>query len=40
MMKHLKTKVAALQELKDAGKIKAIGVSNFTLEQLKKPIKW
>ncbi|GGI04046.1 MAG TPA: aldo/keto reductase [Staphylococcus sp.] len=28
--------VAALQELKDAGKIKAIGVSNFTLEQLKE----
>ena len=28
--------VAALQELKDSGKIKAIGVSNFTLEQLKE----
>lgn len=28
--------VAALQELKAAGKIKAIGVSNFTLEQLKE----
>ncbi|MBM6630571.1 aldo/keto reductase [Mammaliicoccus vitulinus] len=28
--------VAALQELKDTGKIKAIGVSNFTLEQLKE----
>ena len=25
-----------MQELKDAGKIKAIGVSNFTLEQLKE----
>lgn len=28
--------VAALQELKEAGKIKAIGVSNFTLDQLKE----
>ncbi|HHZ6938239.1 TPA: aldo/keto reductase [Staphylococcus aureus] len=28
--------VAALQELKEQGKIKAIGVSNFTLEQLKE----
>ncbi|MCD8871899.1 aldo/keto reductase [Staphylococcus gallinarum] len=28
--------VAALKELKDAGKIKAIGVSNFSLEQLKE----
>ncbi|QDS53885.1 aldo/keto reductase [Staphylococcus aureus] len=28
--------VAALQELKEQGKIKAIGVSNFTLDQLKK----
>ena len=28
--------VAALQELKEAGKIRAIGVSNFTLEQLKE----
>nr|WP_263314107.1 aldo/keto reductase [Mammaliicoccus sp. Marseille-Q6498] len=28
--------VAALQELKEAGKIKAIGVSNFSLDQLKE----
>ncbi|HFQ1413358.1 TPA: aldo/keto reductase [Staphylococcus aureus] len=28
--------VAALQELKEQGKIKAIGVSNFTLDQLKE----
>ncbi|MGV0168517.1 aldo/keto reductase [Furfurilactobacillus sp. WILCCON 0119] len=28
--------VAALQELKEAGKIKAIGVSNFTLAQIKE----
>lgn len=28
--------VAALHELKEAGKIRAIGVSNFTLEQLKE----
>ncbi|MGE7602781.1 aldo/keto reductase [Peribacillus sp. NPDC097675] len=28
--------VGALKELKDAGKIKAIGVSNFTFEQLKE----
>ena len=28
--------VGALKELKDAGKIRAIGVSNFTLEQLKE----
>ena len=28
--------VAALQELKEQGKIKAIGVSNFSLEQLKE----
>ena len=28
--------VAALQELKKEGKIKAIGVSNFTLDQLKE----
>ncbi len=28
--------VAALHELKEAGKIRAVGVSNFTLEQLKE----
>ena len=28
--------VATLQELKEQGKIKAIGVSNFSLEQLKE----
>ena len=28
--------VAALKDLKDEGKIKAIGVSNFTLDQLKE----
>lgn len=28
--------VAALQELKEAGKIKAIGVSNFSLDQIKE----
>ncbi len=28
--------VAALKELKDQGKIRAIGVSNFSLEQLKE----
>lgn len=27
---------AALHELKEAGKIRAVGVSNFTLEQLKE----
>ncbi|WP_303753029.1 aldo/keto reductase [Staphylococcus aureus] len=32
--------VAALQELKEQGKIKAIGVSNFTLDQLKEANKY
>ena len=28
--------IRALHQLKEAGKIRAIGVSNFTLEQLKR----